>query len=468
MLNFMRKHARTVLIIVVLAFVITIPASYVFFRGSSKIGGSGEKVQRSALGTIGGLPIDENKFGQIYNYYASQQAAFGQPVKGVSQFRLQYMALQQAADYTLILSEADKKGVKVDNQDIKKEIDNIKERTKTKTNWSLNRYLKKNFKTSFKEVANSIREGLKVENFVNQTKDELWAKAYPAAAAEAAKKAAEAKKPPAKQPATAKPAAPIVSPEEQKKTAEIEKQKNDLFQKWFESFKKANPLTISPPQLRAFQLVDEGKLDEAAAVYQSALSADSTNTDIYSSFFLAQILEKQGKPAQAITELRKATLKMRGNAALNDPEIYLALATLYDKTGQKTQAAEQVKEAAKYAGEDLMTNLRVMFTAQQLGQTKLADELKAKVQQIQAKQQAEQEKKQKEAEAKAGKKGQTGKTPAQPSGGKTITLKPAAQSQPANPAEAQTKPAAQTTPAAKPATAAPTTSAPAATTTTTK
>lgn len=470
MLDLMRKHARTILIIVVLSFLITIPISYVFRSGSGS-GGQTEKTQVSNLGTVGPHQIDEKRFAQIFNYYAAQQAAFGQPVKGVSQVRLQYMALQQAADYTLLLNEAEKAKVKVDKKDMKKEVDNIKDRTKTKTNWGLNRFLKKNYKISLRQVEDSIRDGLMVQNFIEQTKDQLWAKAYPQAAADEAKKNAETKKAPAKpaeKPKTeaaktgqpAQPAAPALSPEEQKKQAEIAQQKNDLFQKWFLGLKQANPLVIIQPQIKARQLVDEGKLDEAADLYQSALSADHNNQDIYSSYFLAQIYDKQGKAAQAIAELRKATLKMRGNAALNDPEVYLYLAELYKKSGQTAQAAEQVKEAAKYAYEDLMTNLQVMFTAQQLGLTDLANQLKAKIQQIQAKQQAEAEKQQKEAEAKAGKKGQT----AAPSNGKTITIKPSAEAKPATPAT-PAKPAAQPAASAQPAPAA---STPAATTTTPK
>jgi parvulin-like peptidyl-prolyl isomerase len=159
-------------------------------------------------------------------------------------------------------------------------------------------------------------------------------------------------------------------------TAQVTQQlKSTAWRTYQAQLRKEAKIEITDPELKAYQLLDEGDNAEGIAALQQAISNDPQNLSAL--WEMAALLETAGKPAEAASLLEKVTLVEEG---ARSPNVHFKLGELYEKSNDKVKAVAQYKDcfdrASAFTMINMSVNMRLEGKFKELGQTDLAGQVK--------------------------------------------------------------------------------------------
>lgn len=159
--------------------------------------------------------------------------------------------------------------------------------------------------------------------------------------------------------------------------ARIEQEKGlEQFTQWLEAERAKAEITIDDPQLRAYQLAQAGRLDQAIAQYREAIALDPFDGYLY--YRLARLLEQVGAEDEAIDAYADAA-----KTAATDPFLWFALGSAYQERGEFDKAKEAYVNASELSPSNLQLHQILASAFREIGEEELAAEEQRKVAELQ-------------------------------------------------------------------------------------
>jgi len=162
MFRFFRKHARWILISVVVIF----GASVFYGLGFQSLRGGNSQDNQGVIARIDGKAIALRHFNQMLNAMMSQQKG---PYLPQDLLNLQSLALDQAIDYTLLLREAKRKQ-KVNRQELDSAIEGVMKGQEIKDEEALKAILKRNG-VDYQDFRQGVKEDILVQKLMRGIKN---------------------------------------------------------------------------------------------------------------------------------------------------------------------------------------------------------------------------------------------------------------------------------------------------------
>ncbi len=149
------------------------------------------------------------------------------------------------------------------------------------------------------------------------------------------------------------------------------------FLAWLNEKRENAEVAILDPQLRAYQFVQNNRLDQAIAQYREAISANPGDPYLY--YRLASVLDRVDAADEALDAYKTAAEMGSG-----DPQLWFALGQAYQEREENEQARDAYVRASELSPNDLVVHqiLQQIFT--ELGEEELAEAEATKITEIQA------------------------------------------------------------------------------------
>lgn len=148
------------------------------------------------------------------------------------------------------------------------------------------------------------------------------------------------------------------------------------FQAWLDAEREKAEVAILDPQLRAYQFVQNNRLDQAIAQYREAISSNPNDPYLY--YRLATVLDRVEAKEEALNAYKTAA-----EIGSGDAQLWFALGQAYQEREQNDEARDAYVQASELSPTDLMIHQILQQVFSQLGYTELADAEETKVAEIQ-------------------------------------------------------------------------------------
>ncbi|MFC1518001.1 peptidylprolyl isomerase [Candidatus Margulisiibacteriota bacterium] len=173
---------------------------------------------------------------------------------------------------------------------------------------------------------------------------------------------------------------PIDIDEKELKKQMLEQKKRIKMDNWYAHVLKNADVQVVDKTMLAFKHKVEGDYDKALREYR--LLAANNPSDPMAHVFIGEVYELMGKFKNANDEYNKGLLKIRLNKSLDNPFIYLAIASLEMKRGNRSKALKQLKKAEELAGDNLSVYISMQRIYEEYGYKANAGRMSRKIDQV--------------------------------------------------------------------------------------
>ncbi|OGC13931.1 hypothetical protein A3D23_07280 [candidate division WOR-1 bacterium RIFCSPHIGHO2_02_FULL_53_26] len=343
---------KTIMIVVAVLFA----ASMFYGLSFSGLPGGGGGQPSNVLAKVNGRAVDPMRYQELINRIAQN---FGQNATPSDMAMIDNLALGQAVDFTLLQQAAEKK-VKVSGGEIDAALDSIMKQQNIPSKRELENALKK-IGLSVGKFRDFIKGDIIVQKL--QMKLQAEVKVTPDDLREVMRKFPKEKEP--------------------EKIALREKQQN-AFRSFYSEIRSKAKIEIVNPLLKAHDFRFRGRLNEAIAEYQKAISQMPTNPMIH--VYLGDAYMAAGRKDLALAEYENAVKVEGGN-----PDLYLVLGKVYLGMGEKGLATDQFRKASLIAGDNKATHEKLLKLFQQMKRPAEAAREQAEIKRLEKKEKFEKE-----------------------------------------------------------------------------
>ena len=151
----------------------------------------------------------------------------------------------------------------------------------------------------------------------------------------------------------------------------------EQFQNWLTSEREQAEVAILDAQLRANQLLQSGRLDQAIAGYREAIA--QRPNDAYLHYRLALALEQVDAHDEAL-----ASFKSAAEIGTADPQLWFALGEAYKERGRNDEARDAYLQASELSPTNLTVHLILQQVFEEMGYDDLVEAEEAKIAEIRA------------------------------------------------------------------------------------
>ncbi|MEK7299134.1 MAG: SurA N-terminal domain-containing protein, partial [Candidatus Margulisiibacteriota bacterium] len=172
-MNWIRRHAATLIWIALIAFVVTLAAGTLSDQFFSKSPTAPQNPE-TAIAWVGTLPVNAEKYQEtllaMINQFQQRYPQSSIPPEWYEM--MQYNALQESVQYTVLLNAAEKANVRVSGSQLQSAMDAIYAQYHLKDNAALREFLKKN-QYPYDKFEAQLRNDLMVQTFLQNLQNSV-------------------------------------------------------------------------------------------------------------------------------------------------------------------------------------------------------------------------------------------------------------------------------------------------------
>lgn len=181
MIKLMRKNMKLIIWVMVIAFCSTMFIGTVYFRLFGKKIGTGQKGTnipkdfKGEIAVVGDLPVDKMKFNEVINRYVEEMARKDPTMKFIDPDLLEYIrynSYNQALQFTILLNEAKKQGIKAKRGEVNENIKSIIMMQNLKDKGQLKDLLKRN-NYPYNMFVQNLKNNIMVQKLVKKLTEEV-------------------------------------------------------------------------------------------------------------------------------------------------------------------------------------------------------------------------------------------------------------------------------------------------------
>jgi|GEM_PF-112795 len=164
--NRMRQQGKVIVIVIAVAFVVTL----LYAGGTSFLSSRSGTASAAAVATVNGKDISYAEFYQAYYSIVRQQEMYGQPITGSMVNQVQYFALDQLVSQELLVQAAEEAKIKADEGLVNERYQELQDHYPSKASFEQDL---RNAGLTTKELKELLRTSLKIEQLQKDLKADV-------------------------------------------------------------------------------------------------------------------------------------------------------------------------------------------------------------------------------------------------------------------------------------------------------